>query len=410
MADDLRYSGERSGMGTTAIVVAGAGARGAYEAGLLSVLVPRLLDEPDREAKDERFLLLGTSAGAINTALLAAFSEPKEAIEHMLEVWGSVGASDVFAGLRTTALRDAASYLQEILGRGSHFKSLLDSSPLHHTVAERLDWKRLTANLESGEGWVKAAGIVTTSCDSGRTVVFLQGKGVEAPPRDDVRGIDYVPSALGVPHVLASAAIPLAFRPVEIEQGAVRGWHIDGGVRLNAPIRPALDLRAERVIVVATTPDPDSLQAAPVASVEPDVFDAAGVVLRAVLTDRMAEDVRALRRTNAMIPARAREVPRKEGQPYRVVPHLYVGPPDPAIIRETANRVFKERYGGWTSQLSDVGVLGHLIGGSTESHGELLSFLFFDPGFHAALVELGKQHAVEVLGPDERLPWRDARP
>ena len=66
-------------MGTTAIVMAGAGARGAYEAGILSVLVPRLLADTGGE---ERIVLLGTSAGAINAVLLAASRNPKEAIDN----------------------------------------------------------------------------------------------------------------------------------------------------------------------------------------------------------------------------------------------------------------------------------------------------------------------------------------
>ncbi|MGO9874627.1 MAG: patatin-like phospholipase family protein [Acidimicrobiia bacterium] len=45
---------------TTAIVLAGAGARGAYEAGVLSVFVARLVEE-----RDDRIVLVGTSAGAI---------------------------------------------------------------------------------------------------------------------------------------------------------------------------------------------------------------------------------------------------------------------------------------------------------------------------------------------------------
>ena len=117
-------------MGTTAIVTAGAGARGAYEAGALSVLVPRLLLEA---AGKERIVLLGTSAGAINTALLAASTDPAEAIQNMLQVWETTSASDVFAGLRRTAIRDATSYLAELLGRGQ-INSLLDTAALRRTV------------------------------------------------------------------------------------------------------------------------------------------------------------------------------------------------------------------------------------------------------------------------------------
>ncbi len=253
---------------------------------------------------------------------------------------------------------------------------------------------------------------MTTSRSSGRTIIFLQGKAIAQPPPDEVRGIDYVPVALAIPHVLASAAIPMAFLPIHIEQPpTVDGWFVDGGVRLNAPIKPALAVGADRVIVVATTPDPDTSQAAPAAATEPDVFDGAGVVLESLLVDQMAEDVHALRRTNRFVEvatkAGARPTARRDsGRVYREVQNVYLGPPKAGIISTLANEVFERRYRGWFKQFSDVGILGTLLGGSTESHGEILSFLFFDPEFHSALIQLGKQHAEQALGPGPGIPWR----
>ena len=396
-------------MGTTAIVTVGAGARGAYEAGILSVLVPRLLSET---AAGERIVLLGTSAGAINTALLAAFRDPKEAIRNTLQMWESTGTSDVFAGLTLTAIRNFASYSAELLGRGQ-LNSLLDTAALRRTLEKKVNWDQLRDNLDGGKGWAHGAGIVTTSSSSGRTIIFLQGKGITQPPADDVRGIDYVPATLATQHVLASAAIPMAFLPVPIGQPpTVDGWFVDGGVRQNAPIKPALVLGADRVIVVATTPDPDVPQSLSAGPSEPDVFDAAGVVLRALLIDRMAEDVRTLRKTNSFVEAaeKAGAPPparRGTGHAYRQVQHLFLGPPRTGILSTTANEIFRRRYRGRLKQFSDAGILGTLIGGSSaESHGEILSFLFFDPEFHSALTRLGKQHAEQALGPGPGLPWR----
>lgn len=80
------------------------------------------------------------------------------------------------------------------------------------TLEKKVNWGQLRDNLDGGKGWAHGAGIVTTSPSSGRTIIFLQGKGLAHPPADDVRGIDYVPVSLAAPHVVASAAIPMASR------------------------------------------------------------------------------------------------------------------------------------------------------------------------------------------------------
>jgi len=64
MANQLKTSEHR-----VAVVVAGAGARGGYEAGVLSVVVPRL-----REAGVRAPMFIGISAGAINATIFAALS------------------------------------------------------------------------------------------------------------------------------------------------------------------------------------------------------------------------------------------------------------------------------------------------------------------------------------------------
>jgi len=67
-----------------AIVVGGAGARGGYEAGALSVLVPRL-----RAAGYEPRVYVGSSAGAITATVLAASTHlpPADQARRVLELW-----------------------------------------------------------------------------------------------------------------------------------------------------------------------------------------------------------------------------------------------------------------------------------------------------------------------------------
>ncbi|MDQ1398870.1 MAG: hypothetical protein QOK20_802, partial [Acidimicrobiaceae bacterium] len=75
-----------------AVVLAGAGARGAYEAGVLSVLLPAL--EAEGTAPQ---IFIGTSAGAINAAGFSALSHlgARDASDQVLRFWREIGVRDV---------------------------------------------------------------------------------------------------------------------------------------------------------------------------------------------------------------------------------------------------------------------------------------------------------------------------
>jgi Patatin-like phospholipase len=93
----------------------------------------------------------------------------------------------------------------------------------------------MRANVDAGR---TALAVVTTSGEDNRTVVFVDRIGdKQLPPSDDSRPIDYRRAKIDRAHVLASAAIPVIFPPVQVPNldGSVGGWYIDGGVRLNTP-------------------------------------------------------------------------------------------------------------------------------------------------------------------------------
>ena len=166
--------------------------------------------------------------------------------------------------------------------------------------------------------------------------------------------IAYVLAELGADHMSASAAIPLLFPPVRIESaGPARGWYVDGGTRLNAPIKPALDLGADRLVVVAT----DSI-AGPVleagaddADEPPDFAAGLGHLLEGVLVDPLIKDMRLLGAINAFHTRPGQEALQlyrtvRDKPPYRRIPYVFVGPEARGRIGELASERFAARYGG----------------------------------------------------------------
>lgn len=390
----------------TAIVLAGAGARGAYEAGVLSIVVPKLLEE------EEQVVLCGTSAGAINSALLAACAnQPPAAIAKCLrDVWCTLEESQVFR----LSWFSAVPYLLSAISAGripARTYGLLDTTPLRQTIDEnpRVDWAVLRRNI--GTTWARAAAVVATEVATGSTVVFTQGLDV-SPPDNLSRDVRYRTVALDGRHVRASAAIPVAFPSVFIDG---HGWFSDGGTRLNTPIAPAIDMLEtlpspiKRVLIVSTHPDP-SLPAAPATppyTNRPDIIDECASILHSMFVDRVAEDVGSLRRVNRALRGNAAAPERsKGGQPFRLIEHAYFGPPRSGLLGNAARDVFAANYS--TFGLRDFSLISRALGGRGQSRDELLSFLFFDPDYLTRIFTMGQAHAAAqtVNG----LPWSVTHP
>ncbi len=370
-----------------ALVLAGGGARGAYEAGALSVLLPVLEERGERPR-----LLIGTSVGALNVSFLAANAHRpmSELTASALTIWESIRWSEVARRLISGgSLLRLGEYAGEVLGLpGARLESLLDPEPLRVTLREQIDFKQLKDNVQRGK--LDAAAVVATSALTSRSVVFHCG--LASPPPDHRRGIDYVATQLAEEHVLASAAIPSIFPAVRVNRPqAARGWYIDGGTRLNTPIKPALQFGAARVVVVALNslaPGPPRLAG----EQRPDALEGAGQILLGLLGDQLTADVLTLASVNVLIAASGERTLAAK----RRVPYIVIAPADRDAIGECALRVFRKHYNGPLQAIRspDVALLGRLTaGGADAKHAELLSFLLFAAEFSKALIELGQDDA-----------------
>ena len=375
--------------GPTGVVVAGAGARGAYEAGALSVLVPRLVAD---EAAPT--VLVGTSAGALNVVGLAGQAHLgwEAAARRLVEMWSAVRLNQVL-DVRTDLAETGLRYGGQLLGLPVRLPSVFDTRRQRATLSGLLSFDALHRNVATGP--VDAVAVATTSVATGDTVVFVERKpSVPLPPDDDARGIRYVDTELTVEHVLASSAVPVAFRPVEVTTpSALAGWYVDGGVRLNVPLKPALALGARRLGVVASSPA--RRPPASPAGASPDVFAVAAVTLRSLLADRMVEDLHTLATVNELVGGRRSLAGRVS------VPFLFAGPPanQAGAVGALADDVVRSSFSGLHGfRLPDEWLLDRLVGGGAADHGELLSFLLFTGEFTRPAAALGARHTRASLG------------
>jgi NTE family protein len=392
-----------------AVVVAGAGARGGYEAGALSVLVPRL-----RAARFEPKVYVGTSAGAVNATLLTAFAHlaPADQASRVLDLWRSMSVSEVYRS-PLFALPGVTARLvgQTLRLPGVRLTHLLDTAPLRRKAHTAIDIQQLRDNI-ADKGLTLA--VVTTSGDDDRTVVFVdRDDGVPVPASDDERPIDYVGVRMRPEHVLASCAIPVLFPAVRVcKPSGSAGWYLDGGLRLNAPLKPALALEADAVVVVATQPMRDTTTTPQRGGLAPDVDDILVQLLDIVLVDRMVEDLRTLAKINALMPEGG-VIATATGRLRKKVPYVFVGP----AHRETLGRLALEllhsesRYsGGLVARMRqlELRLMARAFEGDGPRRGDLVSYLYFDQEFIRASIELGQRDANALFDglPASEVPWR----
>lgn len=359
-----------------ALVLTGGGARAAYQAGVLLGLA-RLV--PDLSLP----ILTGVSAGAINVVQLAAANGPfAERAATLDRAWRGVDVGTIF---RTDA-RDLFGRGLRWVGRlasGGHPappapRGLVDTRPLRRyldaLLGEREDGiPGIRRNLDNGA--LRAVAITASSYATGRSVTWVEAcdtcpfLGWERAHRTGEAG------RLRVSHVMASAALPLVFPAVQVGGQ----WYGDGGIRLTAPLSPAIHLGAGRILAVSTRYE-RTLREAAEPSVEgyPPVAQIAGALLNALFLDLLDGDALSIQRVNALVA----RLPDAERQGLRRIDCLVMRPS--VDLGRLANayefrlpRAFRFLTRG--------------LGTRETASNDLLSLLMFQPDYIAELLALGER-------------------
>jgi NTE family protein len=185
---------------TTAFVLSGGGSLGAVQVGMLRALADHQI-APD--------LLVGASAGALNAAFVAGEGFSHTTIDRLEEIWTGLRRQDVFP----FALH------RHLLALAGARPSLCSPDGLRRLIAAHVGYRRL-------EDAALPLHVVATDVLSGNEVTLAEGDPVAA--------------------VLASAAIPGVFPTVAVDDRTL----FDGGVADNTPISQAVELGADRIVVL----------------------------------------------------------------------------------------------------------------------------------------------------------------
>ncbi|MBL8621969.1 MAG: patatin-like phospholipase family protein [Myxococcales bacterium] len=391
----LSASGSR-----TAIVLAGASALGAYQAGVLRYLVREAARDLPRRFRFE--ILSGTSAGSINALGLAAHAaDPWVAVDRLCDAWTSL---DLSAVLRPSAI-EVIAMAADVAGLPRRLKralqgfgargGLLDPRPFERIMAREVPPAAITANLAAGA--LDAVALATTHVASGKAAVFYQGH-LAPRPGPDVGAM--IATTLEVHHALASAAIPLLFPAVSIDDDL----YCDGGLRQMVPLSPALKLGASRVLLVnpGSGARPGTAEAAARRQAASSPLYLAGKALNALFVDGLDSDLDRLDKVNQLLAAGTRrygagfvdaiaeELIAVGAAPLRPIDVVHFEPSRDVGVM-AAEHVTSGRFalGRGAAGLA----LRWLADGDSQRAGDLLSYLLFDGAFARSLIELGEADA-----------------
>ena len=382
----MRMMDPTTAMGSkTGLVLAGGGARGAYQAGVLRGIA-QILEESfeDRPLFD---VVTGISAGAINAAYLASCADRMvDASTGLAKLWsqleiGSVIRTDTISlfSIAGRWLRDLA--LGGVLPSSVRSNHLLDAAPLREFLAANIDFGAIGRHIETDR--LHGFAVSATSYGTGTAVTFFDAhESIEPWTRSSRLGW---PTRIGLDHVLASAAIPILFRPVFVE-GAYFG---DGGIRMSTPLSPPIHLGADKIVAISVR-HPRSRESTAqlnrrVEVREVSTADIAGVLLNAAFMDALEGDAERLARINQTI--ELIEERRRAEHPHRLrsIPMLLIRPS--IDLGALASDQFRKLPAA-------LRYLTKGIGASDERGADFLSYLAFDPTYTRPLLELGRRDAL----------------
>ncbi len=278
------------------LVMGGGGARAAYQVGFLRYLAGQF---PDLRVP----IFTGVSSGGINAAHLASHHGSfAQAVRELVALWERLTVEEVFRvdapSLTWIGMRWIFQLLSGGVGGAVRVRGLVDTTPLRNYLSEVLhavDGELTGIQYNLALGRLKAIALSTSSYTTGQSLTWIQGQDLHDWRRPQRRSQQTV---LTIDHVMASSALPLFFPAVEIDDE----YFGDGGVRLSAPLSPAIHLGAEKILAISTRYDRTEAEARlPDVTGYPPPAQVLGVLLNSVFLDLLDQDALRLERLNELL-------------------------------------------------------------------------------------------------------------
>ena len=357
-----------------ALVLSGGGARAAYQIGALRHIAKTV---PEYRPQ----ILTGVSAGAINAVYLASSQKSwHAAVEGLADIWLSLETERVYRTDLSSVMKRAMIWGLRILSGGrlgrADVRGMVDNSPLRAFLGAHLplDGQRITGIPENIEaGLLNSLAIITTSYGSGRSQAWIESRDQDVWTGSQLRART---AEITLDHVMASAALPMFFPAVHLDSA----WHGDGGIRLTAPLSPALHLGATRILAVSPRATPVTTVPMELRANYPSPAQIAGTMMNAVFLDLLDYDAIQMNRMNRLID----KIPEEDRGTFRKVDVMVLRPREDLGVLAREHQIELPR----TFRFFEGG-----LDDSTEPSSDALSMVMFEPEYLSLLIRLGEEDA-----------------
>lgn len=359
-----------------ALVLPGGGARAAYQSGVVKAIAELL----PADASNPFPVITGTSAGAINAAMLAAHARGfRHGAERLAEIWTGLTVEQVYRADLWTMLRTSVLWALTLIGggRGRHIpRSLLDNDPLRTLLASNIDFSDIGRAIDAGA--LRALALTASGYSSARSVAFFQGSKTLKPwhrSRREGRG-----EAITLEHVMASIGLPIIFPAVRLGSE----YYGDGSMRQGAPLSPAIHLGASKLLIVAVRNEQQA-EWTPMPPQYPTFGEVAGYVLDTLFMDSLYTDLERLDRINRTYSHVPDDDLTPEMPDLHVIDTLVIAPSrDLSVVAADHRHEFPHL----------VNVLLKRVGAHKTDANQLISYLLFEGSFCRELIEIGYRDAM----------------
>lgn len=358
-------------MGKKALYLAGGGARGAYQAGVLKAIGHIL------QVKTLPFSsVTGVSVGSVNAAILAENADDfPGALDKLETIWGEIHCGNIYKASNYELSKSVMRNLSTLMIKQEQAGHLLDTTPLREFLNELIVFDRIEQNISNNH--INSFEVIGCCYETHQTISFYNNHHSEFEDWSSPRHISQR-TKIAVDHVLASGALPLFFPPVHID-----GLHYgDGSMGLVSPLRGSIRFQVDKILIIGTRElpefrDPETLRSSDIAFAH-----VLGNMMSGLFLDNLDRDIELVNHMNEI--ATLLSIWRKRHSPWRPITTLHLRPSrDMATLAQThfCNMPALLRY------------LLNLLGAKSHS-GDLLSFLLFEKEFTRELLELGFQDTI----------------